>query len=512
MKHLYFSVKRISLLLFGILLIGSMVSCADDYNKEPLKENTLLSSITINEKYETYTLAVGDKYMLHYTIQPDNATDGTVVWVSGNEEVATVDSEGQVKARSVGETIITVKPSVGFAQEVVASIKIKVVEEVAYTEEINIINDEETLSLIETQSVQLIKQTVPEEPSFYLVEWESDDETIAKVDENGKVLGLSPGTAVITVKATDGTNKSASVTVTVKPVIRIESFTIDESHKELAKDAASILKYTIYPPTATVTALTWSSTNATVATVDKQGAGEDEKFVIRGLNYGETQLTASVTYGDGTTFEQSFDVSVMEGKVNEEFDVNIGAWGQQDGIVENGRLVIKREPIAANTNVNAKIKGTVTFYPSKYPILAMKVEMANSLNVRKKFPGVFFDIWNNKPRIGYGRYYIGEAAPNGNGKSYTRILEADKQTSDGAYYGYADLSNPLAFRLAVPGILNEKGIMPDNTTLGDVDINLENGQFLNVVTEPYAICWIKTFRSIEEYKAYMIEHEGVVFE
>ena len=37
-------------------LIGTASSCADDYNTDPLTKNTILSSITIDEKYEVYTL------------------------------------------------------------------------------------------------------------------------------------------------------------------------------------------------------------------------------------------------------------------------------------------------------------------------------------------------------------------------------------------------------------------------------------------------------------------------
>ena len=47
------------------------------------------------------------------------------------------------------------------------------------------------------------------------LEWTSSNTSVATVDETGKVLALAEGTARITAKSTDGSNRSASVTVTV---------------------------------------------------------------------------------------------------------------------------------------------------------------------------------------------------------------------------------------------------------------------------------------------------------
>lgn len=47
------------------------------------------------------------------------------------------------------------------------------------------------------------------------VEWTSSDETVAIVSQNGKVTPLSKGTAVITVKAKDGSGKTAQCNITV---------------------------------------------------------------------------------------------------------------------------------------------------------------------------------------------------------------------------------------------------------------------------------------------------------
>ncbi|MBA7554575.1 hypothetical protein ES705_47199 [subsurface metagenome] len=54
-------------------------------------------------------LLIGEEHTLTYIITPDNATNQQVTWLSSDNNVATVDNSGKVKAISVGETQITVK-------------------------------------------------------------------------------------------------------------------------------------------------------------------------------------------------------------------------------------------------------------------------------------------------------------------------------------------------------------------------------------------------------------------
>ena len=57
----------------------------------------------------TLSLKEGESSTLTVSISPDNATDKGVEWSSSNESVATVDSQGNVKAVAAGEAVITVK-------------------------------------------------------------------------------------------------------------------------------------------------------------------------------------------------------------------------------------------------------------------------------------------------------------------------------------------------------------------------------------------------------------------
>lgn len=63
------------------------------------------------ELIEEYTMGVGQNFDLasSVVVKPLYATNKSVIYISGNETVATVDEKGQVSALELGEAIITVK-------------------------------------------------------------------------------------------------------------------------------------------------------------------------------------------------------------------------------------------------------------------------------------------------------------------------------------------------------------------------------------------------------------------
>ncbi len=278
-------------------------------------------------------------------------------------------------------------------------------------------------------------------------------------------------------------------------------------HNKLAKGEISVLKYTVTPADATVSALVWTTSDATVASIEKRVLGEEEVFVILGgVNSGTATLTASITYADGSPgFEKSFEVSVVDGKINDDFLFTAGCFeGGDYGVLENGRLVRKIEK-EANAKCEAQFRGTMTFYPSKYPIYAVKTFFEDSLDPAKT-PTLLLNIWNNNPRISIG-FYGGTAA--GNAQNLYKVSMT--RTSDGGYVTYADLSTPNIFKGANADFLTN-GVLNDGITLDRCEHRFYDTYYTEAVTEPFALDWVKTFESLEAYKAYLIENEGVVFE
>lgn len=106
------------------------------------------------------------------------------------------------------------------------------------------------------------------------VTWSSNNTAVASVDQTGKVTGVAAGTATITVTTQDG-NKTASCTVTVPDPsadpVAVTGVSLNKSSTSLTVGATETLTATVAPANATNQAVTWSSNNTAVASVDQNG-------------------------------------------------------------------------------------------------------------------------------------------------------------------------------------------------------------------------------------------------
>ena len=93
------------------------------------------------------------------------------------------------------------------------------------------------------------------------VTWQSSDEKVATVDENGKVTAVGNGTATITATSVSG-SYTATVSVTVKIPVEIQKLTIEAEKETLTKIGESTeLKVKIEPENADLQKLIWKSDN-----------------------------------------------------------------------------------------------------------------------------------------------------------------------------------------------------------------------------------------------------------
>ena len=151
------------------------------------------------------TLNRGMKYSLTMTVTPATFTD-EVSWNSTNVNVAAIAEDGTVTAKEAGQA--TIKVTVG---DVSATCKVNVVQPVT-----SIYLNKTSLEMTALDTYQLQASVYPSEANNKEVSWESSDEKVATVDENGLVQAKEKGTAVITAKAKDGSEVSRSCKVTVK--------------------------------------------------------------------------------------------------------------------------------------------------------------------------------------------------------------------------------------------------------------------------------------------------------
>ncbi len=144
-----------------------------------------------------------------------------------------------------------------------------------------------TLSLEPGGEETLTATISPATASNKNVTWTSSDTTVATVDANGKVTAVKNGTATITATTEDGT-KTATCAVTV--TTSVTGVTLNKTTLTIAVGNNETLTATISPATASNKNVTWTSSDATVATVDASGK-------VTGVKNGTATIT--VTTEDG---------------------------------------------------------------------------------------------------------------------------------------------------------------------------------------------------------------------
>lgn len=137
-------------------------------------------------------------------ILPYNTTDKTIYWESSNNDIVTIDSDGNLKATSRGVVTITAKTVNGKQDSITLNVKV-------YPKEIKIEKlDNEVFT---GEQIQLKVNIVPED-SETILKWSSSNENIVKVDENGNINALKYGQAIITV--TTDNMKTDSIVINVR--------------------------------------------------------------------------------------------------------------------------------------------------------------------------------------------------------------------------------------------------------------------------------------------------------
>ena len=161
------------------------------------------------------TLDVGDAATLTATITPSNATDKSVTWESDDTNIATVDANGEVTAVGTGTT--TIKATVD-GKSAECSVTVKAPTTIPVTG-VSLNKASTTLTVGDTET--LTATITPDNATNKGLLWTINNTDIIKFHEGAitndsqTISAVSPGTAIITVAATDGSGVSATCTVTV---------------------------------------------------------------------------------------------------------------------------------------------------------------------------------------------------------------------------------------------------------------------------------------------------------
>lgn len=243
-----------------------------------------VGGLTLNAR--EITIDVGEQYLLKATVKPSDAVNTAVTFESADPSIATVDEKGLITGVKGGVTVVFVKT---VERGLIASCTVTVQEDITSI----------TLSETETyvgkgKNKRLTATILPTSATQKKLLWESSDESIVIVDQDGNIHGVNLGTAIITATARDDGKVSATCKVTV--VEETTKITLNQSIIRLMQNDTYQLTYTIEPATASVKRVSWSTSDASVARVDSLG-------LVRAVGEGEATIRATATDGSGVYAE-----------------------------------------------------------------------------------------------------------------------------------------------------------------------------------------------------------------
>ena len=229
---------------------GKSASCKVTVEKAVVE----VTSITLSET--SVTLTEGETKTITATVNPSDATDITVTWISSNSDIATV-ANGAITAKAPGNTTIT-----AFCGGKEATCQVTVNPKVIEVTSITLSDTSVTLTEGETKTITATVN--PSDATDKTVTWSSYNPSVATVS-NGTITAWTPGSADITAEC-GGKTASCYVIVTTKE-IPVSSISLSKTSWNLIKGESITLSVTVTPTNATDRTINWSSSDNNVVTV-----------------------------------------------------------------------------------------------------------------------------------------------------------------------------------------------------------------------------------------------------
>lgn len=157
--------------------------------------------VTINPSSSDHTVGTTERWTLTTVPSPSSTT---FTWSSSDESVATVDENGNVTYVGEGDVTITVTGDNGVTSSVTVTSK--------YGEATSVTINPASGDHVVNNSEQWSYTTVPSQTSTTFT-WSSSNESVATVDQTGKVTYVGEGSVTITVTGDNGVKDLKTVKV-----------------------------------------------------------------------------------------------------------------------------------------------------------------------------------------------------------------------------------------------------------------------------------------------------------
>ncbi len=262
-------------------------SCYDAICELPLSVTKPVQALTIRPLTDIQSLYPGDTIFLTADATPSEADDPTVTWSSSNEDVASVDARtGKVSLLQAGDAILTAAANDGSG--VTASYEIHVRPGATA---LSLSGVPVRMNIGDTATITA--SVVPEGITEQTITWSVSRPSAAFVDQSGTLRALSSGECTVT--AICGNASASASFVVATPVEAVKSALNDVYLDQTTRTVDATRFVFVYPKNATDSALTWKSSDTTIAKVSAEG-------LITVLKKGTAVITATAHNGISAIF------------------------------------------------------------------------------------------------------------------------------------------------------------------------------------------------------------------
>ena len=252
-------------------------------------------------------------------------------------------------------------------------------------------------------SHKLTATVLPENATEKGVVWESKDESVATVDQEGLVSAVKEGSTQIIVSTANGNFSAVCNVIIEKELVAVTSITLDQDVIELMVGSKYQFKATVLPDNATNKTLVWSSDDEKIATVSSSG-------VVTALEEGSVtiyvqSLDKKVSASCDVFVEKAkkFEFTKTSGMIGVGDKLDLVSFLLFEGeVIDPSKYSVKSDkPEIAFVDANSKIvgkaagKATIT---AMYEVGLSKLEANFELEVEDSFVSFIEDVFSIEGR------------------------------------------------------------------------------------------------------------------
>lgn len=239
-----------------------------------------VTNVTLKPSSLKWAIGMSGKFTA--AVSPSNASNKAVTWSSSNAKVAAISSTGVIVAKGIGSATITCASKSNPGKKATCAVTVTVGMPVTSVK-LNVTTLKWPVGMTGTFKAYIS----PTNAISRDVSWKSSNTKVATIDSTGKIKSVGYGKATITCTSKVNPWRKATCSVTVGKALTSVKLNVHNLNWQVGKSGK--FKATVAPADAISKALTWKSSDSSVASITSTG-------VILARKSGNAVITCSYKY------------------------------------------------------------------------------------------------------------------------------------------------------------------------------------------------------------------------